>query len=593
MVVAGMGSAGDLKNITRACAVHVRPTLTRYGSNGDMDMRRTISLILLALVGLAPSAQAEDARSILETMQQKQLKRWSGVDDYLVRLAIMGNSTQMYFQRTEVTGEDGVKQTLFLPISGNQRTSGTCSSGAVQMTPEALEAYAQGAEMVGAGVGEEFDKGLEQAGLPRGLLSGGSSDSTVSADPRVMMGNGATFARAAADAKRYQAQEGARNAADAEQQADQMVQFMNTARLVGTETIDGRSAFHLKSDEIDVQQTDGEAEYTMDAMSIWIDTQEYVPLRMKIDGTMTSAGETRPMTIESLMTDYRTVPGSSMYESYKQTMKISGMMDAAQEAEMRDAVKQLEDLDKQMAEMPANQRAMMENMMGPQLEAMRSMAAGGGFQTQTVVQSIQVNPPMVAEDGSPCPSGSTAQVVSQTVEVAPSSASTAQISQQNMTKMVQQDLTKLGYDPGPVDGKAGTATVIAISKFQAENGMEVTGTVTPQLAGVLSAKASGTAAPAAPAPARDPAALKAAQQACLEEKVAAAQEAQKTKRGFGRLVSGISRAASRFGGSDVASQISKTSQDVYTVDATSADFAAAAKDLGLTEDDVAACQNPL
>ena len=552
-------------------------------------MRRIISLILLTAIGPANSAHAEDAETILETMQQKQLERWNGVDDYLVKQTIMGNSTQMYFQRTEVVGEDGETQTLFLPISGNQRSSGTCSSGAVQMTPEALEAYAQGAEMAGAGVGEEFENGLEQAGLPRGLLSAGGSDSTVSADPRVMMGNGATFARAAADAKRYQAQEGARNSADAKVQADQMTQFMSTAQLIGTETVDGKSAFHLKSDDIDVKQVGGEDQYTMEVMSVWIDTEEYVPLRMMIEGTMTSAGETRPMKIESLMSDYRTVAGSSMYESFNQTMKISGMMDAAQEAEMREAMKQMEDFEKQMAEMPASQREMMEKMMGPQLETMRTMAAGGGFQTQVSVQSIQINPPMVAEDGSPCSSSSAAQLGAQPVKVAPSAPSAAQISQQNLTEMIQQDLTTLGYDPGPVDGQAGTATVIAISKFQAENGMEVTGTVTPQLAGVLSAKASGAAPPPA---APDPAALQAAQQACLQEKVAAAQEAQKKKRGFGRLVSGISRAAGRLTGGDVASQISQTSHDVYTVDATSADFAAAAKDLGLTEDDVAACQNP-
>jgi peptidoglycan hydrolase-like protein with peptidoglycan-binding domain len=167
-----------------------------------------------------------------------------------------------------------------------------------------------------------------------------------------------------------------------------------------------------------------------------------------------------------------------------------------------------------------------------------------------------------------------------------------------MTEMVQQDLARLGYDPGPVTGEMNTATAIAISKFQAENKMEVTGAVTPQLAGVLAARADNSAVPAAAAPAApaapaDPAALKAAQQACLQEKVAAAQEAQKKKRGFGRLVSGITRAAGKFAGGDVASTVATTSNNVYTANATAEDFAAAAKDLGLTEDDVAACQNPL
>jgi peptidoglycan hydrolase-like protein with peptidoglycan-binding domain len=168
-----------------------------------------------------------------------------------------------------------------------------------------------------------------------------------------------------------------------------------------------------------------------------------------------------------------------------------------------------------------------------------------------------------------------------------------------LTMMVEKDLAALGYDTGAVDGEETMETVIAISKFQAENSMEVTGEVTPQLAGILSAKvanpdldtrAAASSAPAAPAPApaRDPAALQAAQQACLQEKVAAAQEAQKKKRGLGRLMSAVTRTAMRHGDYDLA----RTTSDIYSASATADDLAAAAKDLGLTEDEVAACQNP-
>lgn len=159
-----------------------------------------------------------------------------------------------------------------------------------------------------------------------------------------------------------------------------------------------------------------------------------------------------------------------------------------------------------------------------------------------------------------------------------------------LTMMIEKDLAALGYDTGAIDGEETMETVVAISKFQAENGMEVTGEVTPQLAGILSAKAAnpeldtGTA----PAPARDPAALQAAQQACLQEKVAARQEAQKKKRGFGRLMSAVTRTAAQQGNYGLA----RTTSDIYSASATADDLAAAAKDLGLTEDEVAACQNP-
>ena len=71
-----------------------------------------------------------------------------------------------------------------------------------------------------------------------------------------------------------------------------------------------------------------------------------------------------------------------------------------------------------------------------------------------------------------------------------------------LTQIVQQDLTTLGYDTGGVTGTAGTRTIIAVSRFQAEHNLEVTGEITPQLAGVIKAAISkqGTAANADPGP---------------------------------------------------------------------------------------------
>lgn len=163
-----------------------------------------------------------------------------------------------------------------------------------------------------------------------------------------------------------------------------------------------------------------------------------------------------------------------------------------------------------------------------------------------------------------------------------------------LTMMVEKDLMALGYDTGPVDGEETMETVIAISKFQAENNLEVTGEVTPQLAGTLSAKASNPgSAPAAAAAAStaatdDAAALQAAQQACLQRKMAKAQEKAQTKRGLGRLMSAVTRTASQQGNYEV----SAAAGDIYNANATADDLAAAAKDLGLSKNDIDKCQNP-
>lgn len=169
-----------------------------------------------------------------------------------------------------------------------------------------------------------------------------------------------------------------------------------------------------------------------------------------------------------------------------------------------------------------------------------------------------------------------------------------------LTQIIQQDLVALGYDPGNTDGEATTQTIIAISKFQAEHDLEVTGAATPQLAGVIKAainqQGQPTSAPApqttAAAPALDPDALRAAQQACLQQRMAEAQDAQKTRRGLGRLARAVSRTASRFGGNDISREVSELSGDLYTAGAVAEDLKGAAEDLGLTETDIEACRNP-
>ncbi len=176
-----------------------------------------------------------------------------------------------------------------------------------------------------------------------------------------------------------------------------------------------------------------------------------------------------------------------------------------------------------------------------------------------------------------------------------------------LTRMIQKDLIALGYDPGNIQGEMTTETVGAISRFQAEHTMDVTGEASPQLAGVIKAElkaknnpgAGSASAPtiaaaqtAAPQPMNEEA-LRQAQQACLQERMEAAQASQKKKRGFGSLMRAVTNTAMRFGGnSDLARAVRDTSYDIYSVDATAGDWERAAKDLGLTNDDLEACRNP-
>ena len=171
-----------------------------------------------------------------------------------------------------------------------------------------------------------------------------------------------------------------------------------------------------------------------------------------------------------------------------------------------------------------------------------------------------------------------------------------------LTQIVQQDLTALGYDTGGTDGTASTKTIIAVSRFQSEHNLEVTGEITPQLAGIIKAamsRQSGAAnAASAPAvattqvsPQQAQAELKARQEACLQEKVESAKQTAQLKSGLNKLLGAVSRTASRFGGGEVATQIFTTTSDASSIDATITDLEGAAKDLGISQSDIDACKN--
>lgn len=167
--------------------------------------------------------------------------------------------------------------------------------------------------------------------------------------------------------------------------------FSESAELVGTETVEGRKAYHLVAENLDRKRSfDENQEFTLQTINAWIDADEYVPLKLVMDGTMDTDGTPRPVTIETIERDYRTVPGSNMYEPYQQVMRLTGEMADETKRQMEEARAQLAEFDRQMAEMPESQRNMMMNMMGEQIEMMRKMAAGDGIEIVTNVRSITI-----------------------------------------------------------------------------------------------------------------------------------------------------------------------------------------------------------
>lgn len=545
----------------------------------------------VAALMIPGTGTAKTAQEILETAQQRQVERWEGVDAYVVDKTIMGHTVSTWFVRTEYEDEAGKKQTFFVPMTESRMQSRQCQMG---LSADELDLFASSSELVGNTVAEENRKRYgNEAGIPGpgGDFAASGTDPWNTMNPRVMMGGNAEFLRATADAKR--ADQAYDPSDDARESLNHMQAFMEKAKLMGTESIDGRKAWHLQAEGLNhVEKSDG-SEYRIEAISLYVDTAEYVPLSMKMDGTMTSEGRSQPMTMEMVEKDYRKVPGSNMYESYRRVMSMNGMLTPEQEKQMAEAQKQLAEFEKQKASMSPQQLAMMESMMGPQLKMMENLAKGNGIEFETVVDGIRVNPVLTDASGNPCPGTGRASVKSVSsadgaggeVKAVPVKTAAAESSadKDSVTLMIQEDLVELGYKVSPT-GKMDTETAIAISQYQAEHDMPVTGEPSPQLAGILAAGEG----PVASSAERSPEALQAAQQACLQQKMEEAQAAQKKKRGFGSLMRGVGKLAGQLGNYDLA----QTTGDIYQAGSTAEDFSRAAKDLGLTEDDIAACQNP-
>lgn len=343
---------------------------------------RIAGMALLILAGGTGAQQSTamqaDVKALMQECRARQVGRWDGVNYYVVNQSTMGNRVTLAYERFEAPGPDGKTYPAFRPM----RSDSPYSS-------EQLRAYGQAAERTGAGISDEMAK----AGFPAGMLGGAGQDPWASTDPRVMMGTGSTFVNAAATAQEKNAQQRQVAVAEASESMRQMAEIAAQLRLVGQEAVDGRSAKHLQARGLLRRLSEqGDVQMVIDDVDLWIDSQECVPLRMKMAGIMTSKGESRPLILERVDSDYRKVAGSKMYEPYRQVMRMQGVMTPEQEREMAQAQTQLADMEKQLAELPAGQRDMIMRTMGPQLASIKSMASGGGFEVVTEVHSIVVNP---------------------------------------------------------------------------------------------------------------------------------------------------------------------------------------------------------
>jgi hypothetical protein len=70
---------------------------------------------------------------------------------------------------------------------------------------------------------------------------------------------------------------------------------------------------------------------------------------------------------------------------------VEGAIPGMSEGEVEELRQQMADMEKQLAEMPESQRAMVEGMMKPQMERLEQMLGGGGMEVTIQTKEVRVN----------------------------------------------------------------------------------------------------------------------------------------------------------------------------------------------------------
>ena len=169
----------------------------------------------------------------------------------------------------------------------------------------------------------------------------------------------------------------------------QTVKNLKTAQVkyAGTEKIDGHKTHIL--DIKDLNKMMGAEGMQKVSGKLWVDARDWVIRKMEMDMEIEDEkGEKRPVKATIKMEDFRKVNGMLMPYRTVMTVPMPTELTPEEEQEMR---KGLEEAQKALAEMSPEERAMMEKIMGPQIEMMQKMLAGGGIEIVTVVKDVKVN----------------------------------------------------------------------------------------------------------------------------------------------------------------------------------------------------------
>ncbi len=166
------------------------------------------------------------------------------------------------------------------------------------------------------------------------------------------------------------------------------------AELEGKASVDGKQCHVIVVDlsglDVDQEMDMGDrGDFVSKQGKLYVDTDDYVIRKMEMEGEITADGETRPMTAVTVLSDYREVEG--MLHPFQVHITATGLAAGMSEEDAEKARKSLEEMEKNLEGMDASQRAMVERMMGGQMEKLRKMLETGQFEITTITKEVRVN----------------------------------------------------------------------------------------------------------------------------------------------------------------------------------------------------------
>ncbi len=178
---------------------------------------------------------------------------------------------------------------------------------------------------------------------------------------------------------------------------DQMPRLIRAAHTITSESLDGRPVFKVEVDDTDALNDLGsdedfgfeDDEVVVINAIVWIDQAELYPLKIEM-GQISEEGFEISVTIT--MGDYREYHGLTI--PHRISMNIDGLDGQFSDEDMVMAREYMRELEEQLAELPVQQREMLEEQLRPQLEMFEAMLAGEGLgmgEMVFMVTDVQVN----------------------------------------------------------------------------------------------------------------------------------------------------------------------------------------------------------